>query len=469
MTTPLQIPIKYCKSLEGPQFTAWTGLTATQASRFFHKVLYEWWGFCVNGTNDLHHAGGIVASNMPSGFRSGSLIAAGNDGSTSFGFDVFSSNSVNFMTITSGSLSGSLVGKYLVTWVPGSPGEAATDDGVYFIKSVEDANHIRVDIHSGGTRRLGNHPWFWDRNNINWRIVDIYATTQLADWGEGNYQVLQLQGAPIVNPGQAQAQVQITHHTSSFGAEGNLGLIISPSGSWNGTGFTDGTPEQTVNFFNPNGNGNTGQSTFTLIGGQDFIIAEVRGPNTQNGSTQGSGFHIEVPQRLYSASVDPNPVAWLMWQNAVPSQVAATYYNGFNMVCEDSVVRNWTMLVRSPMGDRVRQSYTGNSYGTGQWQQFQLPAFRFADVAFDRVGDALQHFPQYMTTDGILSLTNVPNHFAAARARLRHVRFTVATLQRGARLGDPITDPNGWVVVSNGVLWPWDDSIMPEGPWRLGV
>jgi len=465
MPTPLQIPIKYCKSLEGPEYTAWTFMTATEASRFFHRALYEWWGFCVNGTNSLTVPGGLAAVSVPTG----SLVAKGSDGTTSFGFDVFSSPGSNFITMMSGQVSGTLVGKYLVTWIPGSPDEQSTDDGVYFIKSVEDATHIRVDIHSAGTRRLGNHPFFWDRNNINWRIVDLYAATLMSGWGDGNYQVLTFQGAPTVNPGQAQSQVKITHHTSSAGNEGTVGLIFSPGGTWNGTNFTDGTIEQDVSFFNLSGSGATGQSTYTLIGGQDFIIAEVRGPSPQGSFTNGSGFHIEIPNRNYPEEIDPNPIAWVTWQNAVPSQVAATYYNGFNMVCQDTVVRTWKTLVRSPMGDRVRADYTGNAYGTGQWQQFQVPIYRFADVAFDRVGDALLHNDQYMTTDGILSLTGVPGQFSLARVRLRHVRFTVATLPRGSRIGDPITDPNGWVVVSNGVLWPWDDALMPEGPWRLGV
>ena len=459
MSTPLQIPIKYCKTLLASGSST---LTATEASRFFHKLLYEWWGFCVNGTSDLVNPGGIVTASFPTGFTD-KVIASGGDGSTSFGFDVFESLSQNFTTLASGSL----VGKYLVTWVPGSPGLAATDDGVYLIKSIEDANHIRVDVHSGGTRRLGNHPWFWDRNNVNWRIVDIYGTTQLAGYADGDYQVLNLTAAPTVNPGQAISQVQVTHRAPSA-IEGNVGLVISPGGTWNGSTFSDGTPEQQVNFFNKTGGGTTGQSTYSLIGGADFIIAEVRGPNPQGAFTNGSGFHVEVPKRLYTLAADPNPVAWVMWENALPSQVAATYYNGFSMVGYDSAVHQWKTRVRSPMGDQVKPLFTGNAYGTGQWQQFQLPAYRFAFVGFDSVGDQYLHNDQYITTDGILALST-PGQFSAARARLRHVRFTVATLPRGSRLGDPITDPNGWVIVSNGVLWPWDDSIMPEGPWRFGV
>src|SRR5579871_6290511 len=212
MTTPLQIPIKYCKSLETPN-TSWSLQNQAGALRFFQKLLYEWWGFCVNGGTSLTVPGGFAAINMPSGFQSGTLLMQGTDGSTSFGFDSFFSPSSNFI-LTSGSsgiVSGSLVGKYLVTWVPGSPGLAATDDGVYLIKSVDDPQHLRLEMHSGGTRRLGNHPWFWDRNNINWRIVDIVQATHLAGWADGNYQVLTFGGAPTVNPGQAQSQLQVFH------------------------------------------------------------------------------------------------------------------------------------------------------------------------------------------------------------------------------------------------------------------
>ncbi len=459
MPTPLQIPIKYCKTLLA---SGSSKLTAVEASRFLHKLMYEWWGFCVNGGTDITNPGGIVAVNMPSGFQNGTTIASGSDGTTSFGFDVFSSPSVNFQTLNSGSL----VGKYLVTWIPGSPGLAATDDGVYLIKSIEDATHIRVHMHSGGTRRLGNHPWFWDRNNINWRIVDIATATALPGWGDGEYQVFAFQSAPTVNPGQAQSQVKITHHTGSAG-EGYLGLIVSPAATWNGSVFSDGTPEQVIQLVNAASS--TGQATYSLIGGQDFIIAELRAPTGQGSFTNGSGFHVEIPQRMYPQANDPNPVAWVTWANAVPSQVAATYYNGFTMVGHDGNVHQWTTLVRSPGGSKVRADYTGNAYGTGQWQQFQVPVNpRFFGIAFDAVGDALLHNDQYITTDGVLSLS-MPGQFSLARARLRHVRFTTATLPRGARIGDPITDPNGWVIVSNGVLWPWDDSILPEGPWRFGV
>jgi len=446
-----------------------TNLSPNKASRFLDKTLYEFWGFCVNGGTSLTVPGGMAAVSYPVGFQSGStvLLAAGNDGATSFGFDVFESASTNFSKI----FSGSLIGKYLVTWVPG---DNSTDDSVYYIKSVEDATHIRVDMHSGGTRRLGNHPWFWDRQGISFRIVDIMQATNLTGWQDGHYMVLNFVGAPTVNHGQTVPQVKYAHHTGSNASEGVVGLTFSPAGTWNGATFSDGTPENLTRWFGftadgSGGNTYRGQSTYTFIGGNDFLIAEARalgppedGLGVQAGMSFGSGFHIEIPQRLYSEEADLNPLAWTTWFNATPSQVAATYYNGFQMVGLDSNVHNWTLLVRSPHGTQVRPDYTGNAYGTGQWQQFGVPAFRFAFTSFDSDGD------QYITSDGMLSLST-PGQFSLARARLRHARFTTNDLQRGARIGDPILDPNAWVHISNGVLWPWDNSIMPEGPMRFGV
>lgn len=461
MATAQQIPVKYCKTLLA---SGSTSMTPTQAARFFDKLLYEFWGFCVNGTNSLTVPGGfapVSGVNYPTGFQSGSsvLLAQGRDGSTTFGTDVFGSQSTNFLSVNSGSL----IGRYLVTWVPG---QSSTDDSVYLIKSVEDANHLRVDIHTGGTRRVGNHPVFWDRNNISFRVVDILATTNLTGWGEGHSMVLSFVAAPTVNAGQAVPQVRFFHHTQSNGSEGNVGLVVSPSGSWSASGtFSDAATEVTGTWFNaPAGGGaSNGLCTYTLIGAGDFLIAEARGPAVQGVSySNGAGFHIEVPQRLYSKQVDPNPIAWAMWTNAAPSQVAATYYNGLNMVGIDGVARPWTTLVRSPMGTQVQPLYTGSPYGTGQWQQFTIPDLKFGLINFD------QYDQRYVTTDGLMSL-QLPGQFSMRRARLRRVRFTANNLQRGARIGDPVTEPAGWTCVSNGVLWPWDNSILPLGPWWSGV
>ena len=141
MSTALDIPIKYCKSLLASSSTSFT---RDHALRFFSKTLYEFWGFCVNGTDSLTSPGGIAHVSFPSNFQSGTtLLASGTDGATTFGTDTFEATSVNFQTLPSGSL----IGKYLVLW---KPSEGTTDDSIYFIKSVESSSSIKVDVHSGG-------------------------------------------------------------------------------------------------------------------------------------------------------------------------------------------------------------------------------------------------------------------------------------------------------------------------------
>lgn len=465
-TTPHQIPVKYCKALLASSSTT---LTPSQGLRFFDKVLYEFWGFCVNGGESLTDPGGFAAVSYPSDFQSGStLLAAGHDGSTEFGTNIFESLSVDFTTINSGSL----YGKYLVLW---RPGEDSMDDSIYFIQSVEDPFHIRVDIHSGGTRRLGNHPCFWSRSGIKWRIVDIDRTINLSGWGSGHYMVLNMVAAATVNPGQATSQVRYMHLTgSTVGVECVASLTFSPSGSFNPTNgtFSDGSAEQKVTLFiDSNSNPCRGQASYTFIGGGDFLIGHVRadtGPSSVQGGIQatwisGSGFHIEIPKRLHPASADPNPIAWTTWSNAGPSQIASTYYNGVRMVGRDNTAKSYTTLVRSIHGTNVEPNYTGVSYGQGHWQQFSpLGSFRFPLVAYDREDN------KYVTSDGILMYPHAPE-FTVARVRLRRVRFTSRQLGFAGRVGDPITDPYGWLHVSNGVLWPWDNSILPQRLWRFGV
>ncbi len=458
---------KFCKSLlaTGPgEISSSTGIGPQLASRFLDKALYEFWGFCINGGISLTQPGGLAAVSYPAGFQSGStvLLGSASDGATTFGTNIFGSQTVDFGALNGApNTAGKLIGKYLVCW---QPDEVLTDDSVYLITAVPDPQHIEVDISSGGTRRLGNHPWFWDRSNINFRIVDIEAACALTGWtsmSASSYMVLQFDGAPGVNVGQNLSQFMF-HHTTGASGEGTFGLTFSPSGTWNGSSFSDGTPETFTQWFVPTGT--SGSVSYTFIGQQDFLIAETRAfvPGAQGSNAAGSGFHVEIPQRLYSEAVDPNPLAWISWTDSTPSQVASTYYNGFQMVGYDSSVHSWTTLVRSPMGTLVRSDYTGNAYGTGQWQQFGAPPYRFAFINYDSYGQ------QFITTDGVLSLST-PGQFSMARARLRRVRFTSADLPYGARIGDLITDTAAWVHVSNGVVWPWDDSIMSEGPWRFGV
>lgn len=58
-----------------------------QGFSWFFKLMYEFWGFCINGSDSLTLAGGmpeneVTGTSMPDGFQNGtgSLISSGSDG-----------------------------------------------------------------------------------------------------------------------------------------------------------------------------------------------------------------------------------------------------------------------------------------------------------------------------------------------------------------------------------------------------
>lgn len=450
MTAP-NIPLKFIKTLNT------TGsLSQTEAGRFFLKLLYEFWGFCVNGEDDLLNPRGFAAVSgvlAPSGFDSGSttLWGQGRDGITDFGSDFFHSDSLNFITLDQGSGTGNnatrgqLWGKYLVTWIPGSD---STDDSIYPITSIVDAHTIRVEVEVGGTRRLGNKAFFRKRSGIRFRVVDIFAATKLANWVDGSGLVLEFSGSSTVNPGQATTQMKV----SARATQTSIGLIVSPSGSWNGTNFTDGASEMTQNWFYTN---TAGFGAFNLIGGKDSLLVILRGIDGAwtNGST--SGMHFEIPKRLYTGSVDPNPVAYNSWANSAPSQLAANFTN-MHMIDTQGVPRPYVTLARCPWGTVVDTAVTAVSGGI--WAGFTQTgtAGRYVNFNYNPYTD------QFITSDAVLG-SNTTGQFSLARARLRRVRFTSRNQFTNFRYGDI-----DWVYLSGGVLWPWDNSmlgygIQPEG------
>ena len=440
MSAPF-IPLKFIKTL-----TTTGSLSQTEAGRFFGKLLYEFWGFAVNGNASTTIPGGFAAVSgvlYPSGFESGSttLLAEAKDGQTNFGGDYFISKTVNFATLNA---SGSLIGKYLVCWKPGVP---STDDGVYPIIGQDSSDRIRVEVQVGGTRRIGNKSCFWKRDNVYFRIVDILAATKLAGWTDGSGLVLQFNAASTVNPGQASSQVKVSHRATQT----SIGLIVSPSGSWNGLTFTDGTPEMLQNWFYTNA---AGFGSFNLIGGQDMLMVNLRGIDGAWAQTNTSGMHIEIPKRLYSSSLDPNPVAFNSWANLAPSQLAGNY-NNFHMVGFDGVLRPWSTLARCPWGTHIDTAVTAVSGGI--WQGFSQSANgRYLNFNYNPIED------KFITSDAVLAST-VGGQYSLARCRLRRVRFTSNNQFRGFRFGDI-----DWVFVANGVLWPWDNTmqgygIQPEG------
>ena len=156
------------------------------------KTVYEFWGFCVNGDNDLTGAKGLPTGSFssfdPSVFYSGSsLLISGSDGETVGGTPYFSASSADFTTLTGSGL----FRKWLVTWKSGS---TSTDDSIYKIRQVLDANTLFVDSFNGGTPFSGSNPpnqlLFTDRNSINYRIVDTQEVMDNQTFTSGQYMVM---------------------------------------------------------------------------------------------------------------------------------------------------------------------------------------------------------------------------------------------------------------------------------------
>lgn len=438
-TTPTY-PLKFIKGLRSSFVDE---LTATQGARFFMKLLYEFWGFCVNGTNDLRTPGGLASvsgANFPSGFTTGSsVIASGSDGVTSFGTDVFQTITGDFINLHSqltGSSETGLVGKYLVTWKPGS---TSTDDSVYRIKTLTDVSSIRVEVITGGTTRLGAKAFFQDRSEILWRVVDIGDAAALSGWTSGMGLTLQFEQAPTVNAGQATPQVHVALETES--SLSRLRLTVSPSGSWNGTTFTDYSGSLIV----PWTVTTSGESLFYLIGGKECLIAQSTGVDDA-WNANPVGFHVEVPKRLLTAQHDPNPVALMVWHSG-SAATQLTAYNNFSMVGPGSRFERWNTLVRAPFGDITNTTITPNSGGL--WHDLNA-GDRFGRVHFNPYANT------YLSTDAVLY--NVASgSFCFGRCRLRRIRFTANNLKVGQRLGEE------WIHAGNGILWPWDNSDQPFG------
>lgn len=444
-------PVKFIKSLISPPELFFSG---AEANRMFFKLIYEFWGFCVNGTDNLTTAGGFATSgtlSLPAGFRSGtgSLLSAGSDGRTTFGDSIFASDSSNFQTLASGTIRN----KYLVIWKTDDP---SPDDSVYRIVGIEDPTRIRVRIDTAGTTRLGGKAYFSDRSKIRFRVIDMSASIALPGWNTqpiltSASMIMNFGAAPNVNVGQAVSQLKIDLLFSSSIVK----MTVSPSGSWDGlSGFTDASTPISQSWVA----GNSGRGQYTLIGGRDFLMTFMKGEDgawAGNASIQ-PGFHIEIPERLYPQQNDPNPITWALWGDSSlgMSPTTGSYANGFKMVCQDGVTRDWTTLVRTPTAVGTHVHYAITPASGGMWYGFTQSALaNYGRVHFNNFSGT------YMTTDATLmqsgSATNP--QYSMSRVRLRRVRFSARNLPAYLRLGQR------WMHVGGGVLWPWDGSQVPEG------
>ena len=441
------------------------------------RLIYEFWGFCLHGSNDLRVPGSMASSqvtgsyiSMPTGFQSGStvLLASGSDGTTTAGMPYF--------TVTGSTpFSASYVGKWLTMWQSGS---TSTDDSVYPIVGWINSSSIVIDPQAGGTvdagSTSGSVPKLTTRNSINYRVVDYYAASGLA-YTAGQYFVIQFNDAAQVNPGQASSQAKIASYNSTFS---ELRIQLSPSGSWDGTHFISESYAEIVpetglgptyggwsvaDWFHGNA---TGPGFITLIGGTGFLMCQIGGPWMYDGGFPGSAgsfFHIEVPTRLYPQANDPNPICAInvgAMRGVLVSNIGYGAGHRFFPSPYDATLRRWPCLVKSITGSGWNGSTflanfpnSGATLGKGVTSRWSL--FENSRIS------------KFVMADGILSMATVPGQasaagqFSLARARLRSVRFTAGTYPLCIRVGDGV---DRWIHAGGGIMWPWDHAYVADRP-----
>lgn len=462
----------HLKLLKGLSTKYINSYTQHEISRFFLKVLYEFWGFCVNGTDSLTIPGGFVSTNynnLPVGFESGSttLLASGSDGITTFMSNEFTSESTDFRQLnlnvisTESTMNHGLMTKYCVLWKPDSDSK---DDSIYRISGLGSTpNSILLEQYVGNGPRKGGKNSFRDRTNINFRIIDINATTKLAGFASNQGMVIQLNGAPEVNIGQdiPQARIAVTYANTTNdynNKEIKFTLQVSPGGTWNGSAFTDGSPISSNTFlfvYQYN-------STFYMFGARDFLIFSIF--NTFTNIPRVSGMHLEVPKRLYPIASDKNPVAWCTWvnnstyDNRLSFSQTSAYWSGFSMFCEDNQVRNWNCITRVPLPIGTKHSTSITTTNQSLYSSQTIPNyFGTANYNVDTTS--------YLTSPILLHHTGsaTDNQHSMTRCRLRRVRSTFDNIPVGTRFNDD------WTYVGNGLLFPWDGSSQQIGLFWNGT
>ena len=438
-------------------------LSTQNALRWLHKLIYEFWGFCINGDNNLLVPRGFAPVSgvlFPVGWQSGSavLIASGSDGQTQDGMPFFTAPSVNWT-------SGTMVSRWLVTWKSGS---TSTDDGIYPIIQVINSSTIRLDCNTGGTPYSGNlHPSMTARSGINFRVVDFAAATNLAGFtADADGLVLCLSGAYLVNSGQVTPQCRTRIRTSVGSNVPQTGLTLSSSGSWTPASssgfFTDNSAEINANT-NAAGwfNGSAGTGCITLMGAQDFLMVHIKGTNWTNGSAgTASGFHLEVPQRLYPQNNDPNPIVAMNYGvfGLTITSTTDNYGGGFQAFHPpDGTTRKWRGMLRPMSGDY----WASMQYVAGTNTPSAVSNGRYNELYFNLFKN------KFMMNDFMLGndFGIGTGGYAAARMKLRRVRWTANIIPTFQRLGDH----GEWIHVQNGILWPWDGSILPYNLFQSGT
>jgi len=264
----------------------------------------------------------------------------------------------------------------------------------------------------------------------------------------------------------------ITPTTFSLNGSVGNGTYTGPSGTaYNGfqvDGYTAIYSQATATV----GGFTAGQTAVTCIADKTFFINHIREQDVANNNFQ-SNWHFEIPKRLYPQNQDLHPIAILIQSgpnginsstnSLMTTSTTASYGGGWVMRTHSSdtvTARSYRTLVKAMRGD-------GTTYnGVNERDVFgeKLTDFR---ITFNSIDGTLP------TSDGVLCLPGIANQYCLARVKLRTVKFTGTSVPKHHRIGlngewiqmrDSIA-PNisnfNISVATNGIAWPWDNTIIP--------
>lgn len=396
------------------------------------RLIYEFWGYCVNGTTALTTPGGMPATptNGPAnGFEGTTVLATGSDGATAADSPIFTSAGASFTS--------SMIGLHVVVWDPGS---GSSEDSIYRIVNVPSGTELVLDVTSGASPAPGIlTPRLTTRGSLRYRVIDMPTVASLT-WTTGHYVVVQFDG-PAINTGQSDSQVQFSIENTQT----EIVMRLSPGGTWTGAAFTDASDpiEATTNtsgWFNSMGTNET--NWFTMIADEASLIILVSGPVMTGGS---SGLHVEIPERIYAQADDPDPICGMMWGVDLLTMDESTvnYGRGFFMVSQDTSTDAYNLLTRGSRGNGFSGTNADNQAPIGQTLTINQAAInRFT-------GDVL-------ASSGILSnVTGAVGQFQFSRCRLRRALFHGNVL--GNDLDRRLGSTGVWITIREGIAWPWDN------------
>lgn len=414
---------------------------------FLAKLIYEFWCYVINGGSSATTPGGLASttpSTMQADFVGGtSLLCSGTDGATTLDSNVFTASSAPFNS--------GMTGKKIVIW---SPASGSTEDSIYQIIRYQSATEVVLNVNSGGTPApLTLRPHFTSRTNLRYRVIDDKIAAAAITDTTSRYFVLQLT-PPACNPGQANSQVQVYVKANAFWsatAPTDFGFKLSPGGTWTGSAFTDGTTEILSDVDTSGWFSNVGTSTASrtnnviLIGDVDFLQVFISGDSFIAGSKPSSGMHLEIPERIYAADVNPITLMVTGQNSPFKSWVSTQQYGGgFWTIWEDGVLRKSRGVARCVTGDC-------NPFGGAG----PLNSPRFVNAIQGKV----------LTTPLYIGQHGVSTHWSFVRNKLRKVMLTGGgAATQATRIGTS----GEWVHCYAGICWPWDNTILPYNLFLMG-